>query len=633
MEVGCRIELLGGLRARLGGQFIKRFRTQRTGALLAYLAYFRDRSHAREVLLDLFWPEDDFDVARHKLSVALSSLRKQLEPPGVPDGAILTTGRHSVGLDPATLTTDVAEFEAAIRTAAESRDEHDRMLWLAEAVELYRGELLPGYYEEWIPAEQHRLSDLFLAALRQLSRHLAESGEMEGALRYARRAADVDPLHEEACRDLMRLLAAAGEPAAALRQYRHLEQALTAEVGAVPSTATQALAREIEGGPIETRREQSGNGLPAGPHVNIPVSGAAPEPTPSGQRLSAPVSVASLEPVGGAVPLESRFYILRPTDEEFRAAIARQDSIVLVKGARQVGKSSLLARGMQQARDACPVPARVALTDFETLNAMHFATAESLLRALAESIADQLDLEVPFDDVWQPHRGPNPNFARYLRREVLPSLSAPLFWALDGVDRLFTWDCGSEVLALFRSWHNERVLDPEGPWSRLTLAIAYATEAHLFIADLNQSPFNVGTRLTLDDFTAAQVADLNVRYGSPLRSDSEVARFYRLVGGHPYLARRGLHEMAVHSVSLPALAARAGGREGVFADHLRRMFSVLARDEALCEVMKGVLRGQPCPTEESFYRLRSAGIVSGESERDARPRCQLYTAYLERRLL
>ena len=76
------------------------------------------------------------------------------------------------------------------------------------------------------------------------------------------------------------------------------------------------------------------------------------------------------------------------------------------------------------------------------------------------------------------------NFERYLRREVLGKIEAPLVWGLDEVDRLFTCDFGSEVFGLFRSWHNERALDPAGPWSRLTLAIAYATEAHLFITDL-----------------------------------------------------------------------------------------------------------------------------------------------------
>src|SRR5206468_853191 len=146
---------------------------------------------------------------------------------------------------------------------------------------------------------------------------------------------------------------------------------------------------------------------------------------------------------------------------------------------------------------------------------------------------------------------------------------------LDEVDRLFGLPFASEVFGLFRAWHNERALLPEGPWSRLTLAIAYATEAHLFITDLNQSPFNVGTRLELADFDLIQVADLNRRYGThaagggcspgglgsarglgppggrpPLRSDAEVARFFALVGGHPYLVRRGLHRMVTDNLDL-----------------------------------------------------------------------------------
>ena len=84
------------------------------------------------------------------------------------------------------------------------------------------------------------------------------------------------------------------------------------------------------------------------------------------------------------------------------------------------------------------------------------------------------------------------------------------------LDQAGDQEIASEVFGLFRSWHNERALDPDGPWRRLTLAIAYATEAHLFITDVNQSPFNVGTRLTLEEFTFEQVEDLNQRHGSPL---------------------------------------------------------------------------------------------------------------------
>jgi hypothetical protein len=339
---------------------------------------------------------------------------------------------------------------------------------------------------------------------------------------------------------------------------------------------------------------------------------------------------AELEPVGGAVPLASRFYLVRPTDEEFRAALARQDSIVLLKGARQVGKTSLLARGLQQARQA---GAKVVLTDLQKLSRDDLISAEAFYLALADLIADQLNLEVAPEDVWNARRGPSINFERFVRREVLNKIGGHLVWGLDEVDRLFACSFGSEVFGLFRSWHNERSLDPDGPWRRLTLAIAYATEAHLFISDMNQSPFNVGTRLALEDFTFEQVAELNARYGAPLSDNAEIARYCRLVSGHPYLVRCGLQEMVTHQRSLTQLEAVAAREDGPFGDHLRRLAAALEQDKDLSDVVRGLLKNQPCSSQESFYRLRSAGLIAGDSTREARPRCQLYATYLEQRLL
>ncbi len=347
------------------------------------------------------------------------------------------------------------------------------------------------------------------------------------------------------------------------------------------------------------------------------------------QKAVAPEARVKFESVGGAVPLDSEFYVVRPTDNEFQAAMARRDSIVLVKGARQMGKTSLLARGLQQARQS---GAKVVLTDFQKLNASHLASVESFFVTLGDFLADQLDLDVLPEDAWDKRRSPNTNFERYLRREVLGKLPGHFVWGLDEVDRLFTCDFGSEVFGLFRSWHNERALDPTGPWSRLTLAIAYATEAHLFITDVNQSPFNVGTRLTLDDFTSDQVADLNRRYGSPLRDAAEFRRFFALVGGQPYLVRRGLTEMTSGHVPFTEFAQAADRDEGIFGDHLRRILVLLAKDQELTDVVRGVLRGLPCPNITSFYRLRSAGVMAGDSPQQVRPRCEIYATYLKKHL-
>jgi serine/threonine protein kinase len=358
-----------------------------------------------------------------------------------------------------------------------------------------------------------------------------------------------------------------------------------------------------------------------------------------GQTLNAPPNaigkdVASddilLESGDGAVPLGSPFYVTRPVDQALYSAIAHHDSIVLLKGARQMGKTSLLARGLQRTRES---ETKVVLTDCQKLNAVQLESVDKLLLAFAGLIADQLDVEVTPEECWNERRGPSTNFERYLRREVLNKITVPVVWGLDEVDRLSAYPYASEVFGLFRSWHNERQLDPSGPWQRLTLVIVYATEAHLLITDQNQSPFNVGTRLKLEDFSLDQVAELNRLCGSKLANEGELERYFRLVGGHPYLVRRGLYEMATHRKDLSAFEAEADRDEGPYGDHLRRIALLLNQNSVLREAVRAVLAGNPCPSPDSFYKLRSAGVLSGESSQEAKLRCNLYIDYLSQHLV
>src|SRR2546430_17503727 len=101
-----RVEMLGGLQLLRGAEVTTHFRTQKTAGLVAYLAYHARRRHPREELVERFWPEDDFETGRHKLNVAVSSLRQQLEPPGVGDGDVLISDRTFVGLNAAAVAVD-----------------------------------------------------------------------------------------------------------------------------------------------------------------------------------------------------------------------------------------------------------------------------------------------------------------------------------------------------------------------------------------------------------------------------------------------------------------------------------------------------------------------------------------------
>jgi len=335
-----------------------------------------------------------------------------------------------------------------------------------------------------------------------------------------------------------------------------------------------------------------------------------------------------LEMVSGAIPLDSKFYIERTVDSELATAMKRRDSIVLLKGARQVGKTSLLARGIQQAKKA---GALVLLTDFQKLVASNLQSLDTFFIAIGSLIANQLDLDVYPQDKWDQHRAPNVNFDSYMRREVLNRTERNVVWAIDEADKLLGHSFSDDIFALFRTWHNERALNPDESCRRLTLVLAYATEPYLFIKDLNQSPFNVGTKITLKDFTLAQVCDLNTRYGLPL-NPVDLESFYAQTGGHPYLVRSALNNLVANKLSWnDFLKNMAHDDHCVFADHLRRIIMVLRRDYELLQVMKAFIHEATLPPYDSFFRLHSAGILSG-TQQAPRFRCQIYEQYLKKSL-
>lgn len=258
-----RIELLGRLQADGLNRSIVRFRTHKTGLLLAYLAYYSTRNHPREELMDLLWPESDTEAARTNLRVALSSLRRQLEPPGVPSGGVLLTDYANVGLRLAAIHTDACDFMSAIRSASAAHDSFDRIRLLSRAVELYNGELLPGFYEEWVLGERRRLADAYLVAVQELVTLLEQAGDIGTAIDYAHLAVRTDPLQEDSHCALMRLYACAGQPSAAHSHYRELERLLDEQLGVAPAPKTRELLAALSQDSVSAPRHRRLAGVPA----------------------------------------------------------------------------------------------------------------------------------------------------------------------------------------------------------------------------------------------------------------------------------------------------------------------------------------------------------------------------------
>lgn len=144
-----RVELLGNLQITRGEKTITRFESRKVGALVARIALSPERLHPREELAALLWPEADRPVGLERLRHVLSSLLRQTGGTGDAD-PLLIVDRQAVRINREAVTCDAVEFE---RLAGRRQYEQARAL--------YTGDLLPGYYDDWIQDERERLRAVF----------------------------------------------------------------------------------------------------------------------------------------------------------------------------------------------------------------------------------------------------------------------------------------------------------------------------------------------------------------------------------------------------------------------------------------------------------------------------------------
>lgn len=241
-----RVHLFGRIEAFVGPEK-PALEGRRLQELLAFLLIHRGHPWPREVLADSIWGEGDPEQLRKGLRQSLWKLQSGAD---LRDGAFLVDAEF-VGVNPdCPLWLDVAEFEAA-HDAARGRRGVDlddaTAAQLRAATDLYRGDLLEGWYVDWCLPERERLIGLHLAMLNKLSAWCAARGRFQEGLAYAHRALQHDPAHERSHRHLMRLHHLSGDRCAAIRQYRHCVQALQEELGVDPDARTVSLFQQIAG--------------------------------------------------------------------------------------------------------------------------------------------------------------------------------------------------------------------------------------------------------------------------------------------------------------------------------------------------------------------------------------------------
>jgi hypothetical protein len=326
----------------------------------------------------------------------------------------------------------------------------------------------------------------------------------------------------------------------------------------------------------------------------------------------------------GALSPTSPIYVERQGDLVVRNRIAGRGSTVIVEGARQMGKTSLLARALALARRR---RLRVVDFDFQQLDESALVDLDRLLRHLAHAVGRRLDVAAGVDAVWASGLSAKEKLTAVFEDHVLGRHGAPLVLVLDEVDRVFGRSYQHDFFGLLRSWHNLRATRPI--WKRLDLVLAISADPADAIRDANQSPFNVGTRVRLHDLSPAQIAELNRRWRTRLRKP-ELARLVDLTGGQPYLVQVALHALATGTHTLAALLDAGHVDGGPFADHLSRHSYVLDRDLSLRRELRRALERGRCGDEGAFRRLRALGLVTGRDRTAVSSRCRLYREYFTR---
>ncbi|MBW6466587.1 MAG: AAA family ATPase [Brevefilum sp.] len=494
------IEILGGFRIKAGDQEIAGFERPSLQRLLVYLLLYRGQPIARSHLAFTFWTDSNETQALANLRNLWYKLRRVLPE----SHKFIAADRANVTWnEDALYVLDAADFENYIDQANNAIFHAEKIDLLKKAVKTYRGELLPGCYDDWLLAERKRLAQRYSQALADLVSLYEKYRQYQQAIVHARALIRHDPLHEPAYAQLMRLQALNEDRAAALHTYHTCVTLLEREMGVEPGPMVQELYQRL-------LKKEAIEGSHATVEMAVPLVGRD----------------ASWEILQGA----------------WRRA-RREPQMVLIQGEAGIGKTHLaeafmdwiVRQGIPMLRARCyPTEEKLAYAPVVSwLRGCPVANMEShwlreLMRLLPELQADHPDLQSPepMTKDWQRLR-----LFESLARTIMKDKKALLLFIDD-----LQW-CDRETL----DWlaYLLTVFDEHGRHPQLLLIGALRTEDYdpgsqiekwqgeLIRADRltvqELGPLDEGHTLTLAEHV----------YGRPINPEMS-PRLYAATEGHPF---------------------------------------------------------------------------------------------------
>ena len=294
-------------------------RSSRTTALVAYLAAHAGSPQPRQRIAGTFWPDSTDAQALTNLRRELHYLRQVLGG----ERSLVVTPRDLCWRDTDTCHVDLRTFAtegAAALAAAAAGDDEGILAHATAAVAQYKGDLLPGVYDDWLLEVRSALERQCADLCDLLSATRAGTGDLTGAVEAARRRIQLQPLEEAGYRTLMLLQADLGDRAGAVSTYHHCASVLERELGVMPDPATQQAFQRLM-----ARADPAGASLRA----------VQPGPGRSGRAA------------GQLIGRSREFGLLQ---DLWRDATAGRPGLALICGGAGVGKTRLAAELAETAR-------------------------------------------------------------------------------------------------------------------------------------------------------------------------------------------------------------------------------------------------------------------------------------------
>ncbi|VAW42170.1 hypothetical protein MNBD_CHLOROFLEXI01-3341 [hydrothermal vent metagenome] len=248
--------------------------------LLCFLLLNQRKPFSREYLATLLWPENGSFQAKKYLRKTLWQFQTGLQKLGFPDGqTILNIDAEWCQINQSgPLWCDVTAFEQAFAITRDTLDSQltpEKAQQLQEAVNLYQGDLLEGWYQDWCLLERERLQRIYLLILDKLINYCARHERYELGVFYGQKSLRCDPARERTHRRLMKMHYLCSNRTEAVRQFRQCRQILQQELNVQPTERTHLLLEHIKTDrlpkPLPRKSQwQSSEKLPSNSFAELP---------------------------------------------------------------------------------------------------------------------------------------------------------------------------------------------------------------------------------------------------------------------------------------------------------------------------------------------------------------------------